>query len=177
MIQVNLIAIIAIALVLLLTFKSILIPLLLLITIETSIWINLSVPYFSGETLCYIGFLVISTVQLGATVDYAILLTDHYMNNRRNMNSKDAIRVALGDSAKSIFVSGSILACAGFCLGIISSEQIISELGILLGRGALLSVTMVILFLPTLLLIFDKVIPFTTLKSNFYKGGIKVENK
>lgn len=174
---VNLIAIIAITLVLLLTFKSISLPLLLLLTIETSIWINLSVPYFAGNSLCYIGYLVISTVQLGATVDYAILLTDHYMNNRKEMSAKEAIRVSLGDTAKSIFVSGSILASAGFCLGIISSDQIISELGILLGRGAVLSVIMVILFLPTLLLLFDKLIPYTTLKHNFFKGGNKIENK
>ncbi len=174
---VNLIAIIAIALTLLFTFKSILLPLLLLLTIETSIWINLSVPYFAGNALCYIGYLVISTVQLGATVDYAILLTDHYMSNRKIMSSRESIRVSLGEAAKSIFISGSILASAGFCLGIISSDQIISELGILLGRGAVLSVTMVILFLPTLLLVFDKLIPFTTLNNNFFKGGNKIENK
>lgn len=174
---VNLIAVIAITLVLLITFKSISLPLLLLLTIEASIWINLSVPYFAGNSLCYIGYLVISTVQLGATVDYAILLTDHYMNNRKTMTAKEAIKASLGDTAKSIFISGSILASAGFCLGIISSDQIISELGILLGRGAFLSVVMVILFLPTLLLCLDKIIPFTTLNHKFYKGGNKFENK
>ncbi len=174
---VNLIAVIAITLVLLITFKSISLPLLLLLTIEASIWINLSVPYFAGNSLCYIGYLVISTVQLGATVDYAILLTDHYMNNRKTMTAKEAIKMSLGDTTKSIFISGSILASAGFCLGIISSDQIISELGILLGRGAFLSVVMVILFLPTLLLCLDKIIPFTTLNHKFYKGGNKFENK
>ena len=174
---VNLIAILAITMVLFLTFKSISLPLLLLLTIETSIWINLSVPYFAGNSLCYIGYLVISTVQLGATVDYAILLTDHYMTNRKKMSAKEAIKASLGDTAKSIFVSGSILASAGFCLGIISSDQIISELGILLGRGAVLSVIMVVLFLPTLLLWFDKLIQCTTLKHNFFKGGSKIENK
>lgn len=174
---VNLIAVIAITLVLLITFKSISLPLLLLLTIETSIWINLSVPYFAGNSLCYIGYLVISTVQLGATVDYAILLTDHYMNNRKTMTVKEAIKVSLGDTAKSIFISGSILASAGFCLGIISSDQIISELGILLGRGAVLSVVMVILFLPTLLLCLDKLIPYTTLNHKFFKGGNKIEIK
>ena len=174
---VNLIAVIAITLVLLFTFKSISLPLLLLLTIETSIWINLSVPYFAGNSLCYIGYLVISTVQLGATVDYAILLTDNYMSNRKEMNAKEAIQVSLGDTAKSIFVSGSILASAGFCLGIISSDQIISELGILLGRGAVLSVILVVLFLPNLFLCFDKLIPYTTLKHNFLKGGNKSEIK
>lgn len=174
---VNIIAILAIALVLLVTFKSISLPLLLLLTIETSIWINLSVPYFYGDTLCYIGYLVISTVQLGATVDYAILLTDHYMANRKEMGKKEAIKTALGYTAKSIIVSASIMASAGFCLGIISTDQIISEVGILLCRGTILSATMVILFLPTLLLAFDKLLPYTTLKNNFFKGGNKVENK
>ena len=168
---VNLIAVLAIFVVLLVTFRSVSLPLLLLLTIETSIWINLAVPYFSGDALCYIGYLVISTVQLGATVDYAILLSDHYMHNRQALGAREAMRASLGETVQSIFVSGSILAAAGFCLGIVSSDQIISELGILLGRGAVLSVLMVVLFLPAVLLLFDKLIPYTTLKANFFKGG------
>lgn len=172
---VNLIAIFAIATVLLITFKSISLPILLLLTIKMSIWLNLSVPYFTGNALCYIGFLVISTVQLGATIDYAILLTDHYMLNRKKMAKKDAVILTLGETSSSIFTSASILASAGFCLGIVSSDRIISELGMLLGRGALISVSMVILFLPAMLFIFDKFISVTTLKSDFIKGGKKNE--
>jgi uncharacterized protein len=172
---VNLIAILAIAGVLLLTFKSISLPVVLLLTIETSIWINLSVPYFTGNPLVFIGYLVISTVQLGATVDYAILLTDHYMDSRRRMPPREAIKAALGETVNSILISGSILSAAGFCLGIISSNQIVSQMGVLIGRGALLSVLMVSLFLPAMLLILDKIIPFTTLKTRFFKEGERHE--
>lgn len=163
---INTIAIISIALILLVTFKSLLLPILLVLTIETSIWINLSLPYFTGTPLCYIGYLVISTVQLGATVDYAILLTDHYLHNRKTQNKKEAIITTLSESANSIFVSGFILASAGFSLGFISSDQIISELGMLLGRGTLLSMTLVILFLPATLVVFDKLIFKTRFNKN-----------
>jgi len=163
---INTIAIISIALILLITFKSLILPILLVLTIETSIWINLSIPYFTGTPLCYIGYLVISTVQLGATVDYAILLTDHYLHNRKTQPKKEAIITTLSESANSIFVSGFILASAGFSLGFISSDQIISELGILLGRGTLLSMTLVILFLPATLVLFDKLIFKTRINKN-----------
>ncbi len=169
--KVNLIATLAIAAVILLTFRSISLPVLLLLTIKTSIWVNLAIPYFAGNALCYIGFLVISTVQLGATIDYAILLTDHYMHNRRIMGKKEAVKQSLGQTTGSIFTSGSILASAGFCLGLVSSDRIISELGILLGRGTLISVLMVVLFLPALLFFLDKSIFLTTWKTNFFKGG------
>ncbi len=169
--KVNLIATLAIAAVILLTFRSISLPILLLLTIKTSIWVNLAIPYFTGNALCYIGFLVISTVQLGATIDYAILLTDHYMHSRRIMGKKEAVKQSLGETTGSIFTSGSILASAGFCLGLVSSDRIISELGILLGRGTLISVLMVVLFLPALLFFLDKSIFLTTWKTNFFKGG------
>ena len=172
---VKLVAVLAIATVLLIAFKSILLPILLLLTIETSIWINLSIPYFAGNSLCYVGYLVISTVQLGATVDYAILVADHYMVNRKKMFKKEALKLTLSETTSSIFTSGSILASAGFCLGIISSDRIISELGILLGRGTLISVAMVIIFLPSILFVFDRLIPLTSLKTNFYKEGEKLE--
>jgi predicted RND superfamily exporter protein len=167
--KVNFIAILAIALVLLFTFRSISIPILLLITIETAIWINLSTPYFLGNSLCYIGYLVINTVQLGATVDYAILLTDHYKLNRQHTTKKEAIKTTLGETFHSILISAVILSSAGFCLGLTSSNPIVSELGMLLGRGTLLSMAMVVCVLPQLLLLFDPVVKKTTLHANFYK--------
>jgi predicted RND superfamily exporter protein len=166
---VNLIAVVTIALVLFVSFKSLTIPLLLLITIELAIWINLSVPYFSDNPLCYIGFLVINTVQLGATVDYAILITENYKRNRKEMPKMEAMNKTLGENFISILVSGIILASAGFCLAYTSSNPIVAELGVLLGRGTILSMSMVVLLLPALLLLFDKVIDRTTYKANFYK--------
>ncbi|MGI6622045.1 MAG: RND family transporter [Clostridiaceae bacterium] len=166
---VNLVAIVSIFLVLLFTFRSISLPVLLTLTIELAIWINLSIPYFWGNTLCYIGYLVVSTVQLGATVDYAILFTDNYMLNRKSMKKKEAIKVTLEGHFVSILTSAVILSSAGFCLGLTSSSPIVSELGILLGRGTLLSMAMVVCFLPPLLVLGDKIIEKTTLKADFFK--------
>lgn len=164
----NLIAIIAIFLVLLLTFRSALLPFFLLITIETAIWINLSIPYFTNSSINYIGYLVLNTVQLGATVDYAILLTVTYMRSRRSLPKKEAISEALGKSFRSILVSAAIVAMAGFTLAGTSSNPLIADIGKLLGRGAVLSMTMVLVFLPALLTIFDKAIGKTTYQAKFY---------
>lgn len=166
---VNIIAILAIAFVLMLTFTSISIPLLLLFTIEAAIWINLSVPYFYGNSICYMGFLVINTVQLGATVDYAILLTDNYRRNRLVMSKKEAMKSTLGESFHSILISAAILSSAGFCIGYTSSNPIVSNLGILLGRGTVLSMLMVVCVLPQLLLLFDHIVEKTTLHAKYYK--------
>lgn len=166
---VNLLAVIAIALVLLFTFKSLSIPLILLITIETSIWINLSIPYFTGAPICYIGYLVINTVQLGATVDYAILYTDHYIKNRKTLPVRDAIQQTVAETSKSILTSAIILTLAGTMIGMISSEAVVSELGTLLGRGAALSGAMVLFFLPAMLSLTDLIVKKTTWKSNFLK--------
>jgi uncharacterized protein len=166
---VNLIAVLAIALVLLITFQSLSLPLLLLLTIEAAIWINLSIPYFMGNSLCYIGYLVINTVQLGATVDYAILLTVNYIRNREHMSKVEAIQKTLGEHFHSILISAIILSSAGFCLGFTSSNPIVAELGQLLGRGTLLSMTLVVCVLPPLLLVFDTIIRKTTLSAIFYK--------
>ncbi len=167
--RVTLVAVIAIFFVLLLTFRSVTLPLLLLLTIETGIWINLSIPYFTGMPIGFIGYLVLSTVQLGATVDYAILLTTHYMRNRRLMDSRGAVRQSLGDNFKSILVSAATLATAGFTLYATSTNPVISGLGLLLGRGTLLSLLMVVCFLPAMLVVFDKAIGKTTLKAGFKK--------
>ena len=164
---VNLIAIGAIFLVILISFKSLTFPLLLILTIEAAIWVNLSIPYFMGSELNYVGFLVISTVQLGATVDYAILLAENYSRNRKVLAKLPAIKLTLTECVGSIFISSSVLTAAGFCLMLISTNLIISQLGLLLGRGTIMSVISVICILPALLLVFDKAIAKTTLKSKF----------
>ena len=163
----NLLAIIAIFMVLLVTYKSGALPFLVLFTIESAIWINLSIPYFTGTSINYVGYLVLNTVQLGATVDYAILLTTTYMRNRRTMLKKEAISKTLGNSFRSILVSAATLAMAGFTLAGTSSNPLIADIGLLLGRGTLLSMTMVLVFLPAMLTTLDKVIAKTTYKANF----------
>jgi predicted RND superfamily exporter protein len=164
---VNIIAIVAILLVLVFSFKAGVLPLILLLTIEAGIWINLSIPYFTDKSINFIGYLVLCTVQLGATVDYAILLTDHYMHNRKVMQKKDALHKALGDAFRSIIVSGSTLSVAGFTLYFSSSNAATRDIGLLLGRGALLSLMMVVCFLPSMLGLFDRAIAKTTWKAGF----------
>lgn len=165
--KVNLLAIISIACVILICFKSLGFPILLLFTIETAIWINLSCSYFAGISLNYIGFLVISTVQLGATVDYAILLSDNYRKKRVFENKIIALKNTVNESVKTLIVSALILTVSGFCLSIISTNSIISELGLLLGRGTILSFIAVVGLLPALLYVFDKFIIKTTIKTSF----------
>ncbi|SFD69729.1 hypothetical protein SAMN05216238_103200 [Lentibacillus persicus] len=167
---VNVLTIIAIAIVLLVTFRSISFPVVLLLTIQSAVWINLSVPYFTDIPLVYIGYLIISTVQLAATVDYAILLTEDYVQNRKVMKAKQAIKKTINEKVFSIGVSASILSSVGFILWMTSTDPIVSSIGLLLGRGALLAFLMVVLLLPALLLVFDRVIEKTTWQANFYRG-------
>ncbi len=154
---INLIAIGAIFLVLLIALKSPLLPVLLIFTIQSAIYINLAFQYFEGKPLNYIGYLVISTVQLGATVDYAIMLTDAYREERKKLAKIPAIQSALNSQFSSILISSSILSAAGFCLMLTSTNPIVSELGLLLGRGTVLSASLVLFVLPALLLLFDKI--------------------
>lgn len=156
MLKVNLVAIAAVYLILVLMMKSVLLPALLVLSIETAIWVNTAVPYFSGTTVFYISYLIITVIQLGATVDYAILMTDRYRECRQTMGKKDAVVETVAYSVPSILVSGMALITVGFLLGNISSHGILAMLGIFLGRGALLSLFIVIFVLPGLLYLFDK---------------------
>jgi predicted RND superfamily exporter protein len=162
---VNVIAIISIFLVLMFSFKSLSLPVILVVTIEAGIWFNLAIPYFMGTQINFIGYLVLSTVQLGATVDYAILLTDHYLKHRKEMSAKEAIHSSLGETFKSILVSASTLSIAGFTLYGTSSNSAAADIGLLLGRGTIFSFVMVTCFLPTMLMLLDKVIARSTINS------------
>jgi len=169
-IRVTLAAIIAIAIVLFITFRSLALPIALMLAIEAGIWINLGIPYYTGVSMNFIGYLVINTVQLGATIDYGILLTLHYLDHRHTEPPKVAVRNALGETFVSLLVSATILASAGFALGATSSLSAVSSLGFLLGRGTLISLAMVTCFLPALLVYGDKLIRRTTYKAGFFTG-------
>ena len=166
---VNMLTLITIAFVLFVTFKSISIPLILLLTIQSAVWINLSVPYFTDSSLVYVGYLLISIIQLAATVDYAILLTDAYKEYRKELPVFEAIKKTVDEKIFAIAISASILSSVGFILWITSSNPIVASIGLLLGRGALLAFVMVVFFLPAMLLLFDIWIRKTTWKANFYK--------
>ncbi len=163
---VNGLAILAIFLVIMLTFRSLLIPLILVFTIELAVWINLSIPYITSTPLVFIGYLVISTVQLGATVDYGILMTQHYFDHRKKMGRKEASAITIQTVAGSIIPPALILSVAGYLLYLISSLQVVREIGHVLGRGALLSLLMILVLLPNLLRVFDRAIEKTTWKLN-----------
>ena len=155
MLKVNLLAIVAVFVVLLLSMRSLVLPVVLVLTIETAIWINLAVYYFAGEPLFYIAYLIISSVQLGATVDYAILFTERYKENREQLGKKETIVETVSNVMASILTSGTVLTVVGFLLGNISTHGILSQLGYLLGRGAIWSMIAVLFVLPGLLYLFD----------------------
>ena len=169
--KVNLLAVGFVICILLVNFKSLSLPLLLTLVIEASIWINLGLPYFSGTSLFYIGYLIISTVQLGATIDYAILFTDRYLEFRSKMPKKEAAGQTLKACTLSILTSSLVLTLAGTILGLISTNRVLSQLGTLIGRGAVLSFVLVIFVLPSLLILFDGLIRKTTLRADFYGTG------
>lgn len=168
--RVTIVAVVGIGIVLLFNFQSLTLPFVLLLTIETSTWINLAFPYFIDEKMAYLGFMIISSIQLGATVDYAILFANRYIENRKNMAKKEAAVKTVADTAASILTSASILMIAGFIMGAISTNGVIGQLGTLIGRGTLLSASMVLFFLPSALMLLDKVIQKTTIRLEFYKG-------
>ena len=169
--KVNLVAIGAVFLVLLLTMRSLWLPVLLVLTIETAIWLNLAVPYFAGTPVFYITYLIISSIQLGATVDYAILLTDRYRENRSGLEPREAMEKTVADTAVSILTSGSVLTVVGLLMGYISSNQLLAQLGLLLGRGAIFSLCAVLFVLPGLLRASDRLV------MGRRKAGIKKEEQ
>lgn len=164
---VNIIAIAAVFIILMLSFKSIAIPFVLVLSIETAIWINLSVPYYEGSTLFYLSYLIIGSIQLGATVDYAILTTSRYLELRETMLKKEAIQKTISGVTVSVLTSGLSMTVVGFLLGIITSHGVLKQLGILLGRGTILSMVIVFFVLPGLLYLFDGLIEATTKNCNF----------
>ncbi len=153
--KVNLVAIGAVFLVLLITLRSVMLPILLVLAIETAVWINLSIPYFTDQRIFYIAYLIISSVQLGATVDYAILLTERYKESRQTMGKKESVKKTLSAVTVSILTSGSVLTVVGFLLGIISTHGLLSQLGFFLGKGTLCSLVIVLFALPGMLYLFD----------------------
>ncbi len=158
MVKVNLVAIGAVFVVLLFTMKSLSLPVILVLSIETAIWINLAIPYFSNQPIFYIAYLIISSIQLGATVDYAILFTDRYKEMRQTYPKKEAIIQTISAVAVSVLTSASVLTVVGFLLGIISTHGLLSQLGCFLGKGTLCSLAIVLFVLPGLLYLADKLI-------------------
>ena len=174
--RVNLLVIGVIFLILVVTMRMFLLPLLLMLIIETSVWINLSVPYFTDETLFYIAYLIISSIQLGATVDYAILMGTRYQEERYRKERYEALIDTVNITSISILTPAVILAVAGFLIGFFCTNTAIAQLGILLGRGAVLSCTMVLLVLPAYLYTFDRFL-VKNRKQDKHKNNLEQERK
>lgn len=151
MVKVNLVAIGAVFVVLLLTMRMIRTPIVLVLAIETAIWINLTIPYIQHKPLFYIAYLIISSVQLGATVDYAILFSDRYKECRESRSRIESIVETISQTTASVLTSGVVMITVGFLLGIISTHGLLSQLGYLLGKGTICSLITVLFVLPGLL--------------------------
>ena len=171
MTKVNLIAIAAAFIVLLFSFKPLSLPVILVLAIEAGIWINTAIPYFTNQSVFYISYLIITSIQLGATVDYAILFTDRYTEFRRSLQKKEAIVQTISSVTVSIFTSGLTLTVVGFLMGYISTHGLLSQLGFFLGRGALLSMGIVLFALPGMLYLLDGLIERTTKGAAFIRKG------
>lgn len=157
--------------ILLFTFQSAGLPVLLVLTIQGSIWVNFSLPYLQQEPVYFLGYLVVSAIQMGATIDYAIVITSRYMELKTYMPIKEAIVLTLNQAFPTIVTSGSMLVAAGFIINNISTNAVVAAIGLALGRGTLTSIAMVLLVLPQTLLLGDILIEKTafTLKREVAK--------
>ncbi len=153
-----------VGIILLFTFQSAGLPFLLVLTIQGSIWINFSMPYLTSSTMYFLSYLVVSSIQMGATIDYAIVITSRYLDLRKGMpDRKKAVVQSLNEAFPTIITSGTILTSAGFVIGYLTNNAVIASLGKVLGRGTLISIILVMTVLPQLLLVGDKLIDKTEL--------------
>lgn len=167
---VSAISILAVFFIIALSFKSISLPVILVMVIEGAIFINMGIPYLTGAKLPFIASIVIGTIQLGATVDYAILMTSRYEKERGSgKNKKESIQIAHSSSMRSIMVSAFSFFAATFGVGMYSKIDMISSLCLLMARGALISMCAVLLFLPAMFWIFDGIICRTSLNFKIQK--------
>lgn len=167
--------------ILLFTFQSAGLPVLLVLTIQGSIWINFSYPYLTDTNLFFMSYLIVSAIQMGATIDYAIVITNRYMDLKQDMDKKAAAVEALNQAFPTIFTSGSIMTVAGFLIGKLSTDTIISSIGDTLGRGTLTSIILVMTVLPQLLVLGDTIIERTAItlnrdrKQRFQNGVMRLD--
>lgn len=157
-IKINVLSFLFILIIIAISFRSLSIPLILTLLIEGAIWVTLGISYLSGHSEYFICYLMVVCIQMGTTIDYGILYTSNYVEKRRTMDKKDAMKVAFFDSLPTILTSGMILIFASWVVGKISEVSIISSIGFLLSKGSIVSVAFIIIALPQILLIFDKLV-------------------
>ncbi len=168
--KINVLTILFVLVILLLTFKSVAGSVLLVFVIQGSIWMNFSFPYLMNITSSFVTNMIVSAIQMGATIDYAIVIMNHYLELRNQHDKKQAMAMAVNESFPTILTSGTILTMAGFLISMRVSDVYIGHIGLAVGRGALISVVLVLTALPQLIVLLDKIISKTTFKISL--GGV-----
>ena len=179
---VSAVSIIIVLLVLLLSFKSVVMPVILIAVIQGAIWISFSIPTLLNTPLFFLGYIIISAIQMGANIDYAIVIATRYNEVKNKMNKRDAIIETMNFAFPTVITSGAIMAITGILIGNMSSEQTIASLGGNLGRGTVISIILVLFVLPQLLLISDKIVEKTSFtlfkkkekKEEVHEGTVRV---
>ena len=172
--RISIITALIVGIILLFTFQSAALPFILVLTIQGSIWVNFSLPYLANEPMFFLSYLIVSSIQMGATIDYAIVITGRYMVLREECESKNkAISRTLNEAFPTIITSGTIMAASGFVIGFLTSNATIASLGKTLGIGVLISMVLVMFVLPVLLYLFD----FTIDKTSFSKKNNEEESR
>ena len=170
---ITILSILFVLIVLFFTFQSAGLPIILILVIQGSIWLNFSFPTIQNKPLFFMSYLVVSSIQMGANIDYAIVITNRYTELRRKTNKFDAIKQSLNLAFPTIFTSGTILASAGFAIGLLSSDPAISSIGNALGRGTVISIVLVMGILPQLLILGDFIIEKTSFNIKDIRHDIK----
>jgi transporter RND family len=172
--RISIITALLVGIILLFTFQSAALPFILVLTIQGSIWVNFSLPYLANEPMFFLSYLIVSSIQMGATIDYAIVITGRYMVLKEECESKNkAISRTLNEAFPTIITSGTIMAASGFVIGFVTSNATIASLGKTLGIGVLISMVLVMFVLPVLLYLFD----FTIDKTSFSKKNNEEESR
>ena len=159
---ISILTVVFVILVLIFTFKSVGLPILLIAIIQGSIWVNFSIPYIQGSRLFFMTYLIVSSIQMGANIDYAIVISSRYMELKGRMPLKEAMIETLNFAFPTIITSGTMLASAGFIIGYLCSEKTIATIGMFLGQGTLISIFLVMCVLPQMLLLGDIIIRKTS---------------
>lgn len=167
---VDIIAVVAVLGVLFFATRSLILPFILVFVIETSIWCNFAVPYFDGSSIFFLSYLIVSTIQLGVTVDYAILFSERYRESRRTMPKKRAIRATVEAVTIPICTSGIVMVVVGFLLGAVSTHGVLAQLGHFLGVGVSMSLISILFVLPGFLYLFDGLIDRLTWHEHFLRN-------
>ena len=160
-------------LVLLFTFQSVGLPVLLIIVIQGAIWINFSFPTLTNTPMYFLGYLIVQAIQMGANIDYAIVISSHYQEKKQYMPHKEAIVHAVNAAFPTVFTSGTIMAAAGLLIGNMSAQPVVSIMGTCLGRGTIVSIVLVLCVLPATLVLGDSIIE----RTRFKMKGIEIPTK